>query len=1594
MKKTALMVCAVLIFQIFVPVGFAEETVPAYAVFWVDAVYGSDFGSGDNSSPFKTIQRAKEAVRGALASMNGDIYVYINDGEYFVGEAITFGPEDSGKNGYRVIYSAAPGANPVITGGKAVMNWVLFDAENNIYKADIPKGAELSRQFYIDGERQIRSNSETTPFLNENVTGGEYRSELFSDPNTSLSLTFDLEWVQNCSLLKLFPGTLKDSSGTPAGFPSDFTVELSEDNIDYNIVGTFTNEAAPSSGGYKSYALTSQKARYVRLRATRLGAAAVGENGRRLVLSEAQILSSYTQDDFLGVNSRTDYTKNLAYQKGVTVEDQNPNFLASNLTDGDLSTSAATQLSRNSASSFSMTINLDGFQAISAVRLYGVLGDNGEYINEPVDFKLEGFSGSTWDTLKNVSGANWIKGEPIEVNFPPALVSQIRIATTYTGIGHGLQGPYLFKGLQLSEFEVYGNGRNLALGKPATSNNSWNDYGFNITGLTDGLDGTAYVSSSVDPNSPDIEITIDLEEEEDIAAIRLHPRYGGSGNFHYAAELLAEVSTDGVDFKKVLHLDNIPESNGLPQEFPFPRHERARFVKIKPLRIQGDENGSYRFYLNEVEIFGPSETQQALYDNISYPDSPIMVSTSSGNRRVYSDSCQNENLYSASNLVDGLRDNVSASRGIKVPVKMGLAAWNNVQDMEVHWSLRWGHHIYKVDGSNAEGTSIYTTNGLTNGWSGNIMPTWLENAYELISRPREWYIDRRGTVDRSGNPTIYYKAPKSFDINAASAILPVTEQFILVNGTYDNPVESLTFKGLAFAYSAWKRPSSLGFLESQAGNHYSENGKISLPMPCAIEVAGGIDIRFEDNVFDNLGSGGLRIWNASQSCEVKGNVFINIASGGIFIGSIDDHHAYESDPRDIVKNHMISNNYITMCGLDYFGSPGIFIGYTEGVTVSHNEIHRLPYTGISLGYGWGNYDQGGSVGYTTPTASKNNIVEFNRVYDCGIATHDGGNIYTLGHQPSSKIRGNYFYDYRDRTDSRDAAIYLDEGSSYIEIYDNICGGAYWWGSMWTSSIKNNNWHDNYYLIGTTVGKQSGQVDGFRNLTGTGSGNTVTNSVGVANLTSNPTVSAIYNNTGLESAYSDIKTKRAHFDEPKFNNKLRLIDTDTIYRYPSVDFAGIKSGLHSSRNSNEWVILDMGNAMTVSGLTLFPAHIMDTTTNRVVAGFPVNYSIELSADGVDFTEVKSVDNQVVPGVFDSVTSSFPAQTARYVKLNVTRLGGEAYGETGYRLLLSDLVPIYEGEESYAPDFSIIEPAKNEGEDVPDSYAKYKTVYAVDGNSWEIEEYGFSVTRLTDASLNTNFYTSYSFPQNSPNAEISLDMGAVHDIAGIWMYPRFDGGTAIHYPKDMAISTSFDNINFTQQLHVTNIPNPEGYQELVFRKPVRARYVKLTPLAIGVGEDDVYRFQLVELAVLAAKESGFNAAWQWSVPTYKKGGTSAALDGFVSGNINVSINLKRIVGGTSGVIIMFLAHKDADGRLVNLACSEVESFTLGESKTLSVSLEITETGNGDKLELYFWESIEGMKPEIKKMSFGEGYPNTAFGAQIAGRVRLPVVNVITP
>ena len=110
---------------------------------WVDPVNGSDTNSGESGSPLKTIEAAKS--KAAAASADGDVTVWLMDGTYSVSEAIEFTSADSGKNGHTITYRAASGAAPVISGGKEVTGWTLYDAEKNIYVADVPEGAVNSR---------------------------------------------------------------------------------------------------------------------------------------------------------------------------------------------------------------------------------------------------------------------------------------------------------------------------------------------------------------------------------------------------------------------------------------------------------------------------------------------------------------------------------------------------------------------------------------------------------------------------------------------------------------------------------------------------------------------------------------------------------------------------------------------------------------------------------------------------------------------------------------------------------------------------------------------------------------------------------------------------------------------------------------------------------------------------------------------------------------------------------------------------------------------------------------------------------------------------------------------------------------------------------------------------------------------------------------------------------------------------------------------------------------------------------------------------------------------------------------------------------
>ncbi|MBD2845561.1 Ig-like domain-containing protein [Paenibacillus sp. IB182496] len=129
---------------------------------YVDAELGSDTNDGSLLYPFRTLPRARDAFRAMRASgeMTGDAKIILRGGVHELNETLLLNEQDSGSAYYNVTYTSYPGEEAVISGGRSIEGWQLYDAENGIYRA--PSIGLETRQLYINGIRAIRARSEGT----------------------------------------------------------------------------------------------------------------------------------------------------------------------------------------------------------------------------------------------------------------------------------------------------------------------------------------------------------------------------------------------------------------------------------------------------------------------------------------------------------------------------------------------------------------------------------------------------------------------------------------------------------------------------------------------------------------------------------------------------------------------------------------------------------------------------------------------------------------------------------------------------------------------------------------------------------------------------------------------------------------------------------------------------------------------------------------------------------------------------------------------------------------------------------------------------------------------------------------------------------------------------------------------------------------------------------------------------------------------------------------------------------------------------------------------------------------------------------------
>ena len=366
---------------------------------------------------------------------------------------------------------------------------------------------------------------------------------------------------------------------------------------------------------------------------------------------------------------------------------------------------------------------------------------------------------------------------------------------------------------------------------------------------------------------------------------------------------------------------------------------------------------------------------------------------------------------------------------------------------------------------------------------------YLTNARELQDVPGEWYHD----IDAR---KIYYYPREGEKMQEAEVIVPAVETLVRVEGTLDRPVCHIRFEKITFSYTTWMRPSEKGHVPLQAGMYLTDGYRIDPKMQrnylnhpldnqgwlgrpaAAVRVVAARQIDFERCRFEHLGSTGLDYEEAVQGGVVRGCLFRDIAGNGLLVGSFspaahETHLPYDpADRREVCTQQQINNCYFTEIGNEDWGCLAIAAGYVGDVNIEHNEISEVPYSGISLGWGW----------TQTVNCMRNNRVHANLIHHYAKHMYDVAGIYTLGSQPKSYVTENCVHSIYKPGYVHDSNhwfyLYTDEGSSFITVRDNWTEGEKY---LQNANGPGNVWENNGPKVDNVIRERAGVEAAYKDL---------------------------------------------------------------------------------------------------------------------------------------------------------------------------------------------------------------------------------------------------------------------------------------------------------------------------------------------------------------------------------------------------------------------------------------------------------------------------------------------------------------------------------
>jgi len=417
-------------------------------------------------------------------------------------------------------------------------------------------------------------------------------------------------------------------------------------------------------------------------------------------------------------------------------------------------------------------------------------------------------------------------------------------------------------------------------------------------------------------------------------------------------------------------------------------------------------------------------------------------------------------------------ESIDADKGYLAPGDAGMASWHYPHDIRIHYFNSWAHMICPVayidvkDGATRIGMRPldFMLAKRKEGVQAQE-PAFIENALELLDEPGEFYQDM-------GEGVVYYMPRPGEDMATAKVVACGSETLLSVMAARNVQFEAIVFADTTdYVDSHVDTQANCciheGNLFMRDGHLVNVNNEYRRKLASAVTVEDSRNITFRNCTFTRLGGGGIMLLVGCQDCAIVDCHFHDIAADAVVLGDVsdEDHH-----PRNfpVTENNRITGNHIHDIGLRYQGSVAIFCGYVKDTLIARNHIHDTPYSGISVGWGWGEQDAGGGAyeapyHYSTPTPAANNIIEQNHIHHVMQQRDDGGAIYTLGNMPGSVIRQNHIHDNKNIP----GGIYLDEGSGFIEITQNAVYNVPTpmnYNNRSQDRINTCNEHDNYFNL--------------------------------------------------------------------------------------------------------------------------------------------------------------------------------------------------------------------------------------------------------------------------------------------------------------------------------------------------------------------------------------------------------------------------------------------------------------------------------------------------------------------------------------------------